>query len=297
MFKKNPIISELAKLKVINNKRLFKVSDSTRDIRKLRVFKDLKSGVYLLDKYITSTEYYKNLKTKNDLNKISRVLLSSGIIKSYEINDDQRRFNQFKNITSNKDILDFGCGWGRFLKLNQKAKKRYGIELRKECINFINRKIKNINIFEKLEKVESKFDIITMFHVLEHLPSQIETLKKLKKKLKKNGKIIIEVPSSNDFLLKFDDLKSFKKFTFWSEHLILHNEVSLKKILSKVGFKRIKFIYFQRYNFNNHLGWFIKGKPGGHEFNKNVGDKKILDDYRNFLIRTKSTDTIIAIAS
>ena len=40
MFKKNPIISELAKLKVINNKRLFKVSDSTRDIRKLRVFKD-----------------------------------------------------------------------------------------------------------------------------------------------------------------------------------------------------------------------------------------------------------------
>ena len=61
MFKKNPIISELAKLKVINNKRLFKVSDSTRDIRKLRVFKDLKSGVYLLDKYITSTEYYMRL--------------------------------------------------------------------------------------------------------------------------------------------------------------------------------------------------------------------------------------------
>lgn len=297
MSKKNPVISELAKLKVINEKKLIKVSDSTRDIEKLKVFKDLKSGVYLLEKYIATYKYYKNLKTKNDLEKISRVILSNGIVKSYEINDDERRFGQFKKLTLNKDILDFGCGWGRFLQLNNKAKKKYAVELRKECINFIKKNIKNIQIFETLEKIEIKFDIITMFHVLEHLPNQIEAIKKLKKKLKKNGKIIIEVPSSNDFLLKFDKLKSFKKFTFWSEHLILHNEFSLKKILKAAGFKKIKFTYFQRYNFNNHLGWFINGTPGGHNYNKNIGDKKIINEYRNFLIRTKSTDTIIVIAS
>lgn len=59
-----------------------------------------------------------------------------------------------------------------------------------------------------------------MFHVLEHIPHQLETLKILRKKLKKNGKIIIEVPHSEDFLLEFDELIEFKHFTFWSEHLI-----------------------------------------------------------------------------
>ena len=33
-----------------------------------------------------------------------------------------------------------------------------------------------------------------MFHVLEHLPYQIDTLKSIHSKLKKGGKIIIEVP-------------------------------------------------------------------------------------------------------
>ena len=53
-----------------------------------------------------------------------------------------------------------------------------------------------------------------MFHVLEHLPNQIDILKKLKNNLRKNGKIIIEVPSANDLLISLEDLKSFKKFTF-----------------------------------------------------------------------------------
>ena len=40
-----------------------------------------------------------------------------------------------------------------------------------------------------------------MFHVLEHIPYQIETLKVLKSKLKNKGKIIIEVPHAEDFLI------------------------------------------------------------------------------------------------
>ena len=70
-----------------------------------------------------------------------------------------------------------------------------------------------------------------MFHVLEHIPHQIQTLKIIKKNLKKNGKLIIEVPHADDFLLNFDELKEFKDFTFWSEHLILHTFFSLKKFL------------------------------------------------------------------
>jgi hypothetical protein len=55
-----------------------------------------------------------------------------------------------------------------------------------------------------------------------------KTLKELKKKLTKNGKIIIEVPSAEDFLLK---LKEFKKFTeykpvaFLPEHIEIGNQI------------------------------------------------------------------------
>ena len=112
----------------------------------------------------------------------------------------------------------------------------------------------------------------------------------------KNGKIIIEVPSAQDFLLQFDEFDDFKKFTFWSEHLILHTENSLKKILKTAGFKKIKILYYQRYNFTNHLGWFVKKKPGGHMFFSNLFDKKMNEVYINYLKKIKKTDTLIAIA-
>jgi 2-polyprenyl-3-methyl-5-hydroxy-6-metoxy-1,4-benzoquinol methylase len=183
---------------------------------------------------------------------------------------------------------------GGFLKRTIKAKSLAGIELRKECIFYIKKNIKKIYISDNLNNLNEKYDIITMFHFLEHIPYQIKTLKELKKKLTKNGKIIIEVPSADDFLLQ---LKEFKKFTFWSEHLILHTENSLRKILEVSGFKKINIKYYQRYNFSNHLGWFIKRMPGGHNSYKNISDAKINKEYSDYLIRRKSTDTLIAIAS
>ena len=39
-----------------------------------------------------------------------------GNIKTPIIEDDLRRVDQFKKYLKNKDILDFGCGWGGFLR-------------------------------------------------------------------------------------------------------------------------------------------------------------------------------------
>jgi 2-polyprenyl-3-methyl-5-hydroxy-6-metoxy-1,4-benzoquinol methylase len=283
----NPIFIELLKLKIINKKRLIKLSNSTRD-KKIPVFQDIKSKVIFLGRYETDLRYYRTLKY-NDKD----VILNDNI-KAPFLEDDKRRAFQHSNILKNKKILDFGCGWGGFLKKTIKAKSLTGIELRKECIFYIKKNIKKIHISDNLNNLHEKYNVITMFHVLEHIPYQIETLKELKKKLTKNGKIIIEVPSANDFLL---ELKEFRKFTFWSEHLILHTENSLRKILEVTGFKKINIKYYQRYNFSNHLGWFIKRIPGGHDLYKNISDNKINKDYSDYLIRKKSTDTLIAIAS
>ena len=168
--------------------------------------------------------------------------------------------------------------------------------MRTQCVNYIKKNYKDIEIYNKIDQIKKKFDVITMFHVLEHIPHQVDTLKKIRNNLKKKGKIFIEVPSANDLLLDINLSNSFKNFTFWSEHLILHTEKSLTKILKAAGFKNIKIFFFQRYNFNNHINWFLMGKPGGHIYKKKFGDNKIIDEYTKFLKRKKKTDTLIAVA-
>ena len=300
---KNPIFNELLKLKLISKLNLITLNNKTRD-KNIKVIKDLKTKIIFLEKYITSNQYYSSLKyNDNDRKvknkskiKITNIKTFSGNIITPIIDDDHRRASQFTKYLKNKNILDFGCGWGGFLRNIKNYKSLNGIELRKQCINYIRKKIKKINISNNINSFDQKFDIITMFDVLEHVPFQIRTLKVLKSKLRNKGKIIIEVPHAKDFLILQDELKEFKNFTFWSEHLILHTYKSLKTILSKAGFKNIDIQYYQRYNFSNHLGWFLKRKPGGHNFYKEIVSSKLNLSYCENLKRLGQTDTLIAIA-
>ena len=300
---KNPIFKELIKLKLISKSNLITLSNRTRD-KKIKVIKDLKTKIIFLEKHITTNEYYSLLKYNDEdrkfldksIKKTANLKISSGNIKIPLIEDDYRRAVQFEKNLKNKDILDFGCGWGGFLRNVKNYKSLSGIESRNECINYIRKNIKTIDISDNLNSFDKKFDIITMFHVLEHIPYQIKTLKLLKSKLKNKGKIIIEVPHAEDFLILQEELKEFKNFTFWSEHLILHTYKSLKSILLKAGFKSVNIQYYQRYNFSNHLGWFLKRKPGGHNFYKEIISDSLNSSYCENLKKLGQTDTLIAIA-
>ncbi len=213
------------------------------------------------------------------------------------LDDNERRYLSLKKYFYKKSVLDFGCGWGGFLSLLKNySDKCSGLEIRKNCINYIKKKNKFIDIQSNINQFKQNFDVITLFHVLEHMPNQVDSLKLLKKRIKKGGKIIIEVPSAQDYLISLNKLPEFKKFIFWSEHLVLHTEKSLKKVLSVSGFKKIKISHFQRYGYANHMGWLLNKKPGGHEyFGKDI-DKRLDNFYKRHLIKTKQADTLIAIA-
>ena len=71
----------------------------------------------------------------------------------------------------------------------------------------------------------------------------------------------------------------------------------MRKVLKSSGLKNIKIIYYQRYNLNNHLGWLVENRPGGHHFFKGVCDKTTNKNYINYLVKNKKTDTLIAIAN
>ena len=138
--------------------------------------------------------------------------------------------------------------------------------------------------------MNKKFDVITCNHVLEHVPKQILLLRKLLSKLNNKGILIIEVPSAHDMLLS---IKEFRDFTMWSEHLILHTNESLKKLIRVAGGRKIDMINYQRYNLSNNMGWFIDRAPGGHD--KYDFPDELNISYQNYLSKIKKTDTLIAI--
>jgi 2-polyprenyl-3-methyl-5-hydroxy-6-metoxy-1,4-benzoquinol methylase len=298
----NPLFKEMLELGVVTKKNIIKISNKTRDSL-TSVYQDKKTGVIFLGKQLTNEKYFK--KGKYDTRSISKkskrvtnhIITLEKTIKSPYLKDDNRRVLQFKKYIKNKRVLDFGCAWGGFLyKCSKYAKYVCGIEVGLDFLTHFKNNLKKIPIYKNLNHINQKFHLITLFHVLHYIPNQVQHLKKLKDKLFAGGFLVIEVPSSSDLLLSIKDFNDFKNFTFNKEQLILHNEFSLKKVLKKSGFKKIQIKYFQRYNFNNHLGWFIKKKPGGQNFYKNIFDKKIINEYTNFLIRNKKTDTLIAIA-
>jgi 2-polyprenyl-3-methyl-5-hydroxy-6-metoxy-1,4-benzoquinol methylase len=213
--------------------------------------------------------------------------------------DDSRRAAQISPMLVNKRYLDVGSGLGGILDLLKPvAKYVHAVEPQKDAMN--NLRELGYEVYASTEELVSsgnEYDVITLFHVLEHIPNHTETLKQLYKALAPGGKIIIEVPHAGDALLNTYDLESFRKFTLWSEHLILHTRKSLEVFLAAAGFQQITVTGFQRFPLANHLMWLKDGKPGGHVKMPQLRDSALEDAYSKMLSRIDQNDTIIAIAT
>ena len=188
------------------------------------------------------------------------------LLKNKAQEDTDRRFAQFSHEIEGKDILDFGCGTGDFLlKAKSIAKSVTGIEPERRLNQYF--KHNNLTVYNSIDDMpeDKTFDVITLFHVLEHIKDPVSMLKRLKNymKEKKKSLCIIEVPSSTDALLTLYKNKAFSVFTYWSCHLFLFNENTLKKCVEDAGIKTLKIEQFQRYPITNHLYWLAEGKPGG----------------------------------
>lgn len=98
------------------------------------------------------------------------------------------------HMPKNGSIMDFGCGYGGALASFPASWSRVGFDYDESQLAF-GRKfgldLRNINM---LEVYDGLFDVIMLNQVLEHVPDPVFLLKKLKKYLKPNGIMYIEVP-------------------------------------------------------------------------------------------------------
>ena len=287
----NHIFKLLDDLRIIDKNRLIKYSDRVRDREDIHAVKCESSGVIFLNKSAHSFDYYES---KSDTPYWNESNYKRA--KYFNYRDDLRRANRIRELVVNKKYCDFGTGAGGILSLiSEVANETVGVELQETARSFVESE--GFVCKKDIKEFDQKFDLITLFHVLEHLSDPINILSDIKSKMSDKGKIIIEVPHANDILLNLYQSENFKNFTLWSEHLILHTRVSLRKFLEVSGYKNIVIEGFQRYPLSNHLHWLVKGKPGGHEQWDFLNQDGVVDEYNKLLSGLNMTDTLIATAN
>ncbi|MCF8369063.1 MAG: class I SAM-dependent methyltransferase [Bacteroidales bacterium] len=143
-----------------------------------------------IDKYYTSPDYISHTNTsKGIINKLYKA------IRTYTIT---RKIQLIKKINTQGAILDIGSGSGEFLfAVAQNGYKVTGVEPNELARKVSIEKYK-IDILDEpsLNILPPKsFDIITMWHVLEHVYDIQDRIKQISRLLKDNGTLIIAVPN------------------------------------------------------------------------------------------------------
>ena len=135
-------------------------------------------------------------------------------------------------------LLDIGAGTGDFLVVAKNdGWQTTGIEPSTKAKSIALNK--GVNFAANLSDLESQsFDVITMWHVLEHVPNLDEYILELKRLLKPTGTILIAVPNFKSF-----DANYYGKF--WAaydvpRHIWHFSKIAIGKLFKENGMKLIE---------------------------------------------------------
>jgi len=132
-------------------------------------------------------------------------------------------------------ILDIGCSSGFFLDIAKRSGwQTYGIELGKVEAELCRKKGHTLYT-KKLEvlNLETKFDVITLWDVFEHLPNGKEQLKIFKNHLTDDGIIFMQIPNSDALAAKL--MREKCRMFDGIEHVNLYNPKTIKLAAQKTG--------------------------------------------------------------
>ena len=151
----------------------------------------------------------------------------------------KKKRNLIENISDGNSILDYGCGTGEFMsEMKKNGWEASGIEP-SQIAREKSEKLNQTKVFIQLEEIENKkFDVITLWHVLEHIHDLNRTMEGLTQRMKDSSALIIAVPN-----LKSYDAEHYK--SFWAaydvpRHLWHFNQENMKQLLKNHGLKIVQ---------------------------------------------------------
>jgi 2-polyprenyl-3-methyl-5-hydroxy-6-metoxy-1,4-benzoquinol methylase len=195
------------------------------------------SGIFEKIKRIVLEIYYGY---SNKTNLLLKIIYFPALIFSYNWIKSQCIPKYIKN----GKLLDIGSSYGLFLyEMKNFGWHVKGIETNQGAVDYGIDKLgldivkSSIDDFEAAEK----YDVVTLRMVLEHVFHPMDTLRKVKDFIKKDGTLIFSVPNINGF-----DARMFKSH-WYSLHLPAHlthfTKKSITKYLQSLNYKNIKFYY------------------------------------------------------
>lgn len=194
-----------------------------------------------LDKYITTPvpqnleDYYKTE------NYISHTDAKAGLTdKIYQMVKHfmlKRKLNLISQYASRGKLLDIGAGTGDFLKSAQESGWEVrGLEPSETARQ--NAQNKGIKLSATIDNLDGEdFEVISMWHVLEHVPDTQKQIQWIFDHLTENGIAVIAVPNFKSY-----DANYYKEFwAAWDvpRHLHHFSSKSIKYLFEKHSFKCI----------------------------------------------------------
>jgi len=184
-----------------------------------------------LSRYYASEDYISH--TDSDQGLINNIYQR---IKKHNL---QKKVKLIDSLASGrKSLLDVGAGTGDFLlAAKERGWKIQGVEPNLAAQERAT--AKGILLLDDLEEIRSeKFQTITLWHVLEHLPNLEKQLQKLVSLMEDTGSLVVAVPNFKSY-----DAAHYKKF--WAaydvpRHLWHFSRTSIEKLFSEYSLKVVK---------------------------------------------------------
>ncbi|MDR5591369.1 class I SAM-dependent methyltransferase [Christiangramia sp. SM2212] len=182
---------------------------------------------YNLSSYYESQDYISHNDSSRGLqNKIYQ------IVKSHMLS---KKANWIKKYFSNGTILDYGAGTGDFLNTMKKLLWNVeGVEPNKTARSL--GVLKGLNLKSDISKLEnSNYDVISLWHVLEHIPDFDTKISKFYELLQENGLLVIAVPNYKSY-----DSEYYKSdWAAWDvpRHLWHFSRSGIKSVMENLGFE------------------------------------------------------------
>ncbi len=188
-----------------------------------------------LPAYYQSEEYISHSNTRKGL--FSRVYQS---VRQYTLRQKISRIGKYKQTGK---LLDIGCGTGEFLNTCQKKGWSVtGVEPSEQARKFATEQYGlSVMTEPELDAVPpSSYDVVTLWHVLEHVPDLNQRMMQLSRILAPEGLLVIAVPNSSSH-----DASHYGPF--WAaydlpRHLYHFTPSTLRTLLIRHGFQVRKLV-------------------------------------------------------
>lgn len=180
--------------------------------------------------YYKSEEYFSHRSTKSSL-----VGFLYQRVRKYTL---RKKYQLISSYKSGDYILDIGCATGQFLnEFRRRGWNCSGIEPDEKARKYANKKF-GLKAYDEDQMVsfeDHSFDVISMWHVLEHVSDLEQRVKDLRRLIKDNGCIFIALPNIDSW-----DAKHYQEY--WAgldvpRHLYHFRKEDVENLFISHGFK------------------------------------------------------------